>query len=151
MALAESDVEQARGIVKTLETVAPNTEPLSILKARLLAVDGNVYEAIKLLDAVGPSSPNAAALRNELSAAGPTSTADLEKRLAGDPANAAILGRLCNAFRRDDPQKALGYCKRASESEPGNVNHAIGFAAALIQAKQLDSAVGILRQIVQLA
>lgn len=149
MALAESDVERARDIVKTLEELAPNAEPLTLLKAKLLAAEGKVDEALKLLETVAPSSPGAAALRTQLSSAGPATATDLEKQLAADPGNAAVLGRLCTVFRRDDPQKALLYCRRASEAEPGNVNHAIGFAAALIQAKQYDSAVVILRQIVQ--
>jgi tetratricopeptide (TPR) repeat protein len=151
MALAESDVERARDIVKTLEELAPNSESLTILKAKLLAAEGKVDEALKLLETVAPSSPDAASLRKQLSLAGPATATDLEKQLSADPANAAILGRLCTVYRRDDPQKALAYCRRASETEPGNVNHAIGFAAALIQAKQYDTAVGILRQIIQLA
>jgi len=151
MALAESDVERARDIVKTLEELAPNSESLTILKAKLLAAEGKVDEALKLLETVAPSSSDAASLRKQLSLAGPATATDLEKQLSADPANAAILGRLCTVYRRDDPQKALAYCRRASETEPGNVNHAIGFAAALIQAKQYDTAVGILRQIIQLA
>jgi len=151
MALAESDVERARDIVKTLEELAPNSESLTILKAKLLAAEGKVDEALKLLETVAPSSSDAASLRKQLSLAGPATATDLEKQLSADPANAAILGRLCTVYRRDDPQKALAYCRRASETEPGNVNHAIGFAAALIQAKQYDTSVGILRQIIQLA
>jgi tetratricopeptide (TPR) repeat protein len=151
MALAESDVERARDIVKTLEELAPNAEPLSLLKAKLLAAEGKTDDALKLLEPLAASSSEAAALKTQLSASGPATAVDLEKQLAAEPANAAILGRLCTLFRRDDPQKALGYCKRASEAEPGNVNHAIGFAAALIQAKQYDTAAGILRQIIQLA
>ena len=151
MALAESDVERARDIVKTLEDLAPNAQPLTLLKAKLLAAEGKTEDAIKLLEPLAPSSPEAAALRTQLSASGTATTADLEKQLASEPANAPILGRLCTLFRRDDPQKALAYCKRASEAEPGNVNHAIGFAAALIQAKQYETAAGILRQIIQLA
>jgi tetratricopeptide (TPR) repeat protein len=35
--------------------------------------------------------------------------------------------------------------------EPANVAHAVGFAAALVQAKQYDPAIGILRKIIELA
>src|SRR5207237_8823439 len=54
-------------------------------------------------------------------------------------------------YRRDEPAKAIAYCRRASEVEPGNLSHAVGFAAALVQAKQYDPAVNILRKLLTVA
>jgi tetratricopeptide (TPR) repeat protein len=136
--------------VRTLEPISSNAEPLTILKAKLLAVGGNADQALKLLDTVAASSTDARTLRAHITA-GTATPADLEKQLAGDPKNAVILGRLCTLLRRDDPPKAIGYCRQASEVEPGNLKHAIGFAAALIQAKQYDQAVHILRKLLDLA
>jgi tetratricopeptide (TPR) repeat protein len=47
--------------------------------------------------------------------------------------------------------KALDYCKRASEAEPNNLTYVIGFGAALVQAKQFESAVSIFRKITAIA
>jgi Flp pilus assembly protein TadD len=41
----------------------------------------------------------------------------------------------------------LDYCKRALDAEPSNANHAIGYAAALVQAKRFDEAVSILQRL----
>ena len=53
--------------------------------------------------------------------------------------------------RVSNPQKSLEYCKNAFENEPDNINHAIGYGAALVQAKIYDQAVVILNRIVKAA
>jgi tetratricopeptide (TPR) repeat protein len=67
----------------------------------------------------------------------------LEKQLETDPKDAAVLGRLCSLLRVDDPARALEFCRRASEAEPENVMHAIGYGAALVQAKRYAEAIGL--------
>jgi tetratricopeptide (TPR) repeat protein len=54
-------------------------------------------------------------------------------------------------LRRDSPLKAAEYCRRASEAEPSNVTHVVGYAAALVQAKRFDTAVGVLRKVIAIA
>ena len=57
-----------------------------------------------------------------------------------------MLGRLC-ILTRQNPAKSLDYCRRAAEAEPNNISHAIGFGAALVQAKQFESAVNLLKKL----
>ena len=47
--------------------------------------------------------------------------------------------------------KAIDYCRRASEFEPNELSHAIGFGAALVQAKQYEQAAGLFRKLLTLA
>jgi tetratricopeptide (TPR) repeat protein len=84
-------------------------------------------------------------------ASGSVNIVELESELEKDQKNIVILGRLCAILRIENPTKALEYCKRASEVEPNNINHAIGFGAALVQAKQYENAATILRRILRIA
>jgi tetratricopeptide (TPR) repeat protein len=151
IALAESDLVKANETAKTIEGLSPEAAPLTLLKARILAAEGNVDAATKLLETAAQTSTAAAELRTRLIASHSTSSAELEKQLEPDPRNPMVLGRLCSLLRRDDPKKALDYCRRAAEVEPGNVRHAIGYSAALVQAKQFAAAVDILRKLLQIA
>ena len=53
--------------------------------------------------------------------------------------------------RASNPGKSLEYCRRAAEAEPDNLNHAVGYGAALVQAKQFETAAGLLRKILGIA
>ena len=72
----------------------------------------------------------------------------LEKILQGDPKNASALARLGSHYRTLDPNKSLGYYRRAAEIEPANANYATGYAAALVQARRYPEAVLILRRVI---
>ena len=61
------------------------------------------------------------------------------------------MGKLCNLLRVPNPPKALEYCRTAYAIEPNNLNHAIGYGAALVQAKQFDAAVNLLREILRVS
>ncbi len=150
IALTEGDIERARNIAAIIEKTGQGKDELIILKAVIYAHENNADEAVKQLDSI--SRPNAAAidLRNRIVASRTTNPAELEKQLAVDSKNPILLGKLCSLFRKDDPAKALDYCRRASEAEPDNVGHAVGFAAALVQAKQFDAAVALLRKIIKI-
>lgn len=151
IALAEGDNKGAMQDALTLGRLAPDSLSVKLLKARVLAANGKTDEAIQLLDKI--SSPNAevVSLKSKLSATETENPADLEKLLESDAKNAAILGRLCILQRVANPQKALEYCRRANEAEPNNLNHAVGYSAALVQAKQYESAILILRKIIEIA
>ena len=73
----------------------------------------------------------------------------LEKLLEKNPRSALLLGRLGASYRTDDPARSLEYYRRASEIQPDAPEYALGFAAALIQARRFGEAVGILRQVVR--
>jgi len=144
------DVDRARGILTKLERLSSATD-LHVLRAAILAREGKRADALKELENAPAGDEYARELRSKITDAVSTPTADLEKRLEADPANAVILGRLCRELRLSAPAKALAYCRRASEAEPNNVDHAVGFAAALVQAKQYAAAVDILRKLIAMS
>lgn len=151
IAVAEGDMATASQTAALLEMLPGAADPARILRARAFAAEGRIAEAVAALDAV--SKPNAAVadLRGKLNTVRATSAADLEKQLERGPKDVAVLGRLCVLYRRDNPDKALNYCRQASELEPMNVAHAAGFAAALVQARRFDTAIGVLRKILEIA
>jgi len=149
IALNESDISRAADLIGQLEPIAKNSNSLTVLKARLAFANGKPADALKLLDGIKDPSPEAAALKSKIAVADSTNTADLEKQLETNPKDGAVLGRLCSLFRVSDPGKALDYCRRASEAEPENVRHAIGYGAALVQAKRYDEAVAIFQKLLK--
>ena len=154
IALAEGDLEKAGRSIRMLESISAGAEPLEILKAEVLAADGRADEAVKLLDAITAPSAAVATARSRIVLLQSASAADLERQLAADnadAANAAVLGRLCSMLRRDDPAKAVEYCRRAVETAPDNIGYAVGYGAALVQAKKYDAAIATLRRIEQIA
>lgn len=151
IALAESDKSTAFETAKILEKIAPTSLPVKLLQARILASNGNIRDAIKMLDSIQNPTAEIISLRANILASGSVNVVELEKQLEKDDKNPTILGRLCTILRTESPTKALEYCRRASEIEPDNINHAIGFGAALVQTKQYDNAVAVLRKIVQIA
>ncbi len=151
IALADGDFERAAADAGTLSKIAPDAVNTNLLRARIFAAQNKPDDALKVLDSIKNPAPEVVALRAELAASNWTNTADLEKLLEQNQKNASVLSRLCALYRRENPSKSLDYCRRASEVEPNNITHAVGFGAALVQAKQFESAVAILRRIVQIA
>jgi tetratricopeptide (TPR) repeat protein len=150
LALSENDIVKAKEAANALEKLSANADSLNLLKANIAATEGDLEGASKLLVSLPTDSAKANELRARI-ASSTTTAADLEKQLDADPKNAAILGRLCSLLRRDAPLKALDYCRRASEAEPANIAHVIGYAAALVQARQFDKAVALLRKLIEIA
>jgi len=149
IALSENDTSRAADLIGQLQPVAGNRQSITVLKARLAFANGKPADAVKLLDEIKDPSPDAIALRNKITVADSTNTADLEKQLAANPKDGAVLGRLCSLYRVSDPAKALDYCRRAAEAEPENVRHAIGYGAALVQAKRYDEAVALFQKLLK--
>lgn len=147
IALSEGDTRRAAEINGKLAQFLPNLQVTKILQAKLLIADGKSDEALKILEAVVNPNEEVLSLREKIAAGDSTDAAELEKQLAKDGENAALLGRLCALRRVDDPGKALEFCRRASEAEPDNINHAIGFGAALVQAKRYAEAVNLFRRL----
>jgi tetratricopeptide (TPR) repeat protein len=151
IAVSEGDLSIASEIAKTLAQLSPTSADVKFLQARIHAEMGKNDEALKVLDSIVNPSLEMTALRSSITASGSVNVSDLEKQLEKDPKNAVVLGRLCSLLRTQNPPKALDYCRRAYETEPQNLNHAVGFGAALVQAKQFDAAQTILRRILQVA
>ena len=50
-------------------------------------------------------------------------------------------------YRTTDPNKSLEHYRRAAELEPTSINHATGYAAALVQARRFPEAAALLKRI----
>lgn len=152
IALSSGDSQQADANTKQLEKIAPNDESVMLLRAKVLLSEGDTKKTLEILNSSKlAQSQEAAELRKLIEANASVSVTDIEKQLETDAKNAVLLGRLCKLYRKDDPLKALDYCRRASEAEPDNINHAVGFGAALVQAKQFESAVQLLGKLTKIA
>lgn len=151
ISISEADFTKALNDAKLLVSYAPDSANSKILLARVYAESGEKAEASKILETLDSQNPNVIALKKDLSQGDSANSAELEKELEKDANNGAILGRLCNLLRIENPSKSLEYCRRASEAEPNNVNHAVGYGAALVQAKSYENAVTLLRKIIQIA
>lgn len=107
--------------------------------------------ALDQLDAATQRPSETGALRSEIAlqcVAGDKERPALEEALKKEPRSARIMARLCALYRKDDPPRALEYCRRALEVEPDNADYATGYAAALVQARRFAEAVAILRQVI---
>lgn len=151
LSLAEGDYTRAASDSKTLIKTAPNAINGKLYLARTYAESGNSAEALKILDEMDSANAEVAVLKNSIATNGASGIGDLEKQLEKDQKNAAILGRLCGLTRTSNPAKSLEYCRRASEAEPNNINHAIGYGAALVQAKQFETAAALFRKLLEVA
>ena len=72
----------------------------------------------------------------------------LEKLLEKNPRNAMLLARLGASYRTDNPARALEYYRQAAQIKPDSAEYALGYAAALVQARRFAEAAAILRQVV---
>lgn len=150
LALADGDIESARADLVKLKGIDPNSSVIQFLEARIFAGGGEFERAIEIIDTIKPSQPEILAYRDKILALSSNDIGELEAKLSGDPKNPAILGRLCGLLRTESPSKALDYCRRASEAEPENLNHAIGYGAALVQAKKFPEAVSLFKRLLEI-
>lgn len=73
----------------------------------------------------------------------------LEKLLEKNPRNAMLLARLGASHRTDNPAQSLDYFRQAAEIKPDSAEYALGYAAALVQARRFEDAAVILRRVVR--
>ena len=150
-ALDDGDLERAKSIATALSEHDNGSDDLTFLWASIYAYVGDADEASKRLTSMHHPTAASDELKQRLVVLRSTDPAELEKQVAADPKNAALLGRLCTLYRKADPNKALDYCRRAKEEEPRNLDHAIGYAAALVQARRFEPAVDLLRRIKEIS
>jgi tetratricopeptide (TPR) repeat protein len=150
LALSDNDISRALEDSKVLVQISSTAEN-KLLLANVYAENGDNKEALKILETLDATDKDVLKLKNAIVAVSSENIAELEKTLEADAKNAAVLGRLCSLTRTVNPLKSLEYCKRALDVEPNNIKHAVGFAAALVQAKQFENAIAILRRILNVA
>ena len=151
IALLENDPAAAELFIKRLEAMDAKSEMVIELRARVLISQDKSADAIRILDSIANPSPQVLEMKKRISGISVADPAELEKQLASDPTNASILLSLCNAYRRSDPQRALDFCRRASESAPSSLEPVIGYAGALVQAGKFEDAVVVLRRLLAIA
>jgi len=150
-ALNDGDVELASSRYSALRKVDALSPASRLLEVRVLAAEGKIVEARKAFDALGIKSAEAEGLRSELELRSTATSAELEALLEKDPTNASYLSRLCEINRVAAPAKALDFCRRAVEAQPENTAHAVGFAAALVQARRFEQAIALLLKLITVA
>ncbi len=151
IAISEGDFTGAFAGAKSIVQLSPTSVGANILLARVYAASGKIEEAVKILDSLNQNETAVIEFRKTLAAKENESVESLEKMLENEPKNVVVLERLCILARTENPQKSLDYCRRASELEPDNINHAVGFGAALVQAKKFVEAANLLYKIKQIA
>lgn len=73
----------------------------------------------------------------------------LEKLLEKNPRSATLMGRLGASYRTDDPARSLEFYRKAAELQPSGADYALGYGAALVQARRFPEAAHILGQVVK--
>jgi tetratricopeptide (TPR) repeat protein len=158
----EKNFELAIADLKVAAKLKPTDKAVASRLAYALQQAGKTEEAQSVAKAAGietqqPANSNGAAgvtgTPEEIEAANSTDPAvarrALEKLLEKNPRSAMLLGRLGASYRTDDPARSLEYYRRAAELQPDAPEYALGYAAALVQARRFDQAAGILRQVVK--
>jgi tetratricopeptide (TPR) repeat protein len=150
---AAGDFENAIKDARAVRQLSPQSLNTALFLANTLARAGRSEEALKVLDALDDEKkarPEVVSMRKALAVSAVPETedaAELEKLSEQQPRNAPLLARLCVLYRADNTGRALDYCRRALELEPGNADYATGYGAALVRAKRFEEAVRLLRRV----
>jgi tetratricopeptide (TPR) repeat protein len=157
----EKNFESAIADLKTAAKSKPDDKAVLSRLAYALQQAGKTEEAQAVAKSAGietqpPPGTNAKGVvgtPEEIEAANSTDPAvarkALEKLLEKNPRSAMLLGRLGASYRTDDPARSLDYYRRASEIQPDAPEYALGYAAALVQARRFPEAAGILRHVIK--
>lgn len=146
-ALTANDPSKAASYAARLRSAGDNSDSVKILNARILAMEGKNSEALALLETTSPNNSEAIELAERIKLGSTRDVNLVEKQLAESPNDITLIARLCHLYRVSSPEKAMLNCRKAYEMEPNNIEHAIGFGAALVQAKQHPQAIALLRDI----
>ena len=156
----EKNFELAISDLKTAAKLKPADKGVASRLADVLQQAGKADEALAVAKAAGlevqqpataggvVGTPEEIEAANSADAA--TARKALEKLLEKNPRNAMLLGRLGASYRTDDPARSLDFYRKASEIAPEAPEYALGYGAALVQARRFPEAAHILRQVVRL-
>jgi tetratricopeptide (TPR) repeat protein len=155
----ENNFELAIADLKTAAKLKPADKGVASRLADVLQKAGKADEALAVAKAAGleVQLPTAAGgvigTPEEIEAANSSDPATarkaLEKLLEKNPRNAMLLGRLGASYRTDDPARSLDFYRKAVEMQPDAPEYALGYGAALVQARRFPEAAHILRQVVR--
>lgn len=150
-ALKSNDLDRADTYIKTLETIDPRSEDIIYRRGSWSYQKGKKADALTLLQSVSDPSKETQALIAEIKDGDVADLTGLEAKVQRTPDDANAMAKLCQGYRVSNPAKAIEYCRRASTLEPNEISHAVGFGAALVQAKQYDQAAQLLRKLLTIA
>jgi len=157
----EKSYEAAIADLKAAETTKPNDKMILSRLAYVYQQAGRFAEADAVAKAAGlqvQAPTGDGKLRvigtpEEIDAANSedlqVSRIALEKLIEKNPRNPVLLARLGASYRTDAPAKSLELYRRAAEIQPDSAEFAVGYAAALIQARRFPEAAGILSQVLK--
>lgn len=155
----EKNFELAIADLKAAAKLKPDDKAVLSRLAYALQQAGKTDEAAAAAKAAGlevqqPTNPNGVTgTPEEIEAANSSdpivARKALEKLLEKNPRSAMLLGRLGASYRTDDPARSLDFYRRAAEIQPDAPEHALGYGAALVQARRFAEAAHILKQVVK--
>ena len=151
VALMESDSDLGESYVRAAESAGSITPETKRLRAVALNMKGKKAEALALLQSITDPSDAVTDMIADIKDGDVADLTGLEAKVQRTPDDVNALARLCREFRVTNPLKAIEYCRRASTLEPNELSHAIGFGAALVQAKQYEQAAGLFRKLLTIA
>jgi tetratricopeptide (TPR) repeat protein len=155
----EKNFDLAIADLKTAAKLKPADKSVMSRLAYVLQQAGKTEEAQAVAKSAGietqpPADPKSVVgTPEEIEAANSTDPViarkALEKLLEKNPRSAMLLGRLGASYRTIDPARSLEFYRKAAEIQPDAPEYALGYAAALVQARRFAEAAGILRQVVK--
>jgi tetratricopeptide (TPR) repeat protein len=159
--LDEKNFELAIIDLQTAAKVKPTDKAVMSRLAFALQQGGKAEEALAVAKAAGlevqtstVNGDGVAGTPEDIEAANSSDPAvarnALEKLLEKNPRSAMLLGRLGASYRTDDPARSLAFYRKASEIKPDAPEYALGYGAALVQARRYADAAHILQQVVRL-
>jgi tetratricopeptide (TPR) repeat protein len=154
----EKNFEPAIADLKTAAKVKPGDKAIASRLADALQKAGKTEEAMAVAKAAGlevqaTTTDGVVGTPEEIEAANSsdpvTARKGLEKLLGKNPRNAMLLARLGASYRTDNPARSLDYYRQAAEIKPGSAEYALGYGAALVQARRFAEAAAVLHQVVR--
>jgi tetratricopeptide (TPR) repeat protein len=157
----EKNLDSAIGDLKAAAKLKPADKAVASRLANVLQQAGKNDEALAVAKSAGlevqqsTTATGVVGTPEEIEAANSTDPAiarkALEKLLEKNPRNAMLLGRLGASYRTDDPARSLDFYRKASEIQPDAPEYALGYAAALVQARRFAEAARILQQVIKVS
>jgi len=145
--ILEGNVEQAKFQLENLKRILPDALETKLLAARVYALQGEVNKALEIIDSLPDSNPNVKAIKEKIELQRSSDVTTLENQLKKDPENKIVLSRLCYLTRLSSPAKSVQYCQKLLLMEPENLDYAVAYGAALVQAKKFEEAVDVLQKV----
>ncbi len=144
------DVARAKEFVAQLERIDPESDTTKTLQLNVLIETEEYDQALKLIASMIYPTAEVLTLRDRIVSVRSTNTDELEKRLAQNPGDLPALERLCTIYRTKEPQRALDFCRRASEADPNSIKHVIGYGAALLTAGRYAESAMLMQRLIRI-